>query len=108
MKRIFLLLFAFGLLITAKAQTVDTENTILQNYQIKISGATNLETAKELGTYDYMEVIFGARPLFDDETDVFTVKSYEIVSLDQLSTKLNENGLTVAYFNQVADNSQPK
>lgn len=108
MKRIFLLLFAFGLFITTQAQTVDTENTILQSYQIKISGATDIYSAKDLATYDYMEAIFNARPIFNDETDVFTVKSYELVSLSQLSTKLTENGLTVVYFNQVADNSQPK
>lgn len=108
MKRLLIIFFAAGLIITAKAQTTETENTVLQIYQVQISGATDIYTAKELGTYDYMEQIFFARPTFDDETNLFTIKSYELITIEQLISKLNENGLTVISFNQSIDYSQPK
>ncbi len=108
MKRTLLLFFSIAFLIGANAQSIDTENTILQSYQIQIAGATDLASAKELATYDYMEPIFNARPVFNVETLYFEVKSYELVSLDQLKSKLEEFGLTVTNLTQSPDYSQPK
>ncbi len=108
MKRIILLFFSISFLVVAKAQSTEIENTILQNYQIQIAGAIDLVSAKELATYDYMEPIFNARPVFNESTKYFEVKSYELISFDELRTKLNEFGLTVISLTQNPDYSEPK